>query len=95
MKPLVSTAVITGLLRGEFLRTPSRSYLLSDLTEKTLCFGMIFCRWCGPCRLLTPRLETLATEKLDKFHLAKVDIDNIPELAEEYNVKKKKTIFIL
>jgi hypothetical protein len=31
-------------------------------------------------------LEALAAEKLDKFHLAKVDIDNVPELAEEYNV---------
>ncbi len=43
-------------------------------------------RWCGPCKTLGPRLEALAAEKLDKFHLAKVDIDNIPELAEEYNV---------
>ena len=31
-------------------------------------------------------MEALAAEKLDKFHLAKVDIDNVPELAEEYNV---------
>jgi thiol-disulfide isomerase/thioredoxin len=43
-------------------------------------------RWCGPCKTLGPRLEALAAEKLDKFHLAKVDIDNVPELAEEYNV---------
>ncbi|XP_057371041.1 thioredoxin, mitochondrial-like [Daphnia carinata] len=43
-------------------------------------------RWCGPCKTLGPRLEALAVEKLDKFHLAKVDIDNVPELAEEYNV---------
>ena len=42
-------------------------------------------RWCGPCKLLGPRLESLSVEKGDKFHLAKVDIDNIPELAEEYN----------
>ena len=45
-----------------------------------------YTRWCGPCKILGPRLEALAAEKLDKFHLAKVDIDNVPELAEEYNV---------
>lgn len=48
-------------------------------------FLLVF-RWCGPCKILGPRLEALAAEKVDKFHLAKVDIDNVPELAEEYNV---------
>lgn len=48
----------------------------------------MYCRWCGPCKILGPRLEALVTEKKDKFHLAKVDIDNVPELAEEYNVSK-------
>ena len=43
-------------------------------------------RWCGPCKIIGPRLETLANKNLDKFHLAKVDIDNVPELAEEFNV---------
>lgn len=47
---------------------------------------MVCARWCGPCKILGPRLEALVTEKKDKFHLAKVDIDNVPELAEEYNV---------
>merc|ERR1712071_175885 len=43
-------------------------------------------KWCGPCKIIGPRLETLANKNLDKFHLAKVDIDNVPELAEEFNV---------
>jgi len=43
-------------------------------------------KWCGPCKIIGPRLESLATKHLDKFHLAKVDIDNVPELAEEFNV---------
>jgi len=51
-------------------------------------------RWCGPCKTLGPRLEALAAEKLDKFHLAKVDIDNVPELAEEYNVCSSVHIII-
>ncbi|XP_076337261.1 thioredoxin, mitochondrial-like [Tachypleus tridentatus] len=42
--------------------------------------------WCGPCKLLGPRLEKLVDSKGDKVHLAKVDIDNLAELAMEYGV---------
>ncbi|XP_013783980.1 thioredoxin, mitochondrial-like [Limulus polyphemus] len=42
--------------------------------------------WCGPCKLLGPRLEKVIDSKGDKVHLAKVDIDNLTELAMEYGV---------
>lgn len=52
-------------------------------------------KWCGPCKILGPRLEALATEKKDKFHLAKVDIDNNPELAEEYSVSAVPSVIAI
>merc|ERR1719334_2312284 len=42
--------------------------------------------WCGPCKLLAPRLESIIGAKGDKVALAKVDIDNVSELAMEYGV---------
>jgi putative thioredoxin len=44
-----------------------------------------FAQWCGPCKMLKPMLETLATEY--DFVLAKVDIDQSPDLAQEYSVE--------
>ncbi|MGB3137539.1 MAG: tetratricopeptide repeat protein [Nodosilinea sp.] len=44
-----------------------------------------FATWCGPCQLLKPMLETLSQEY--DFILAKVDIDQNPELAKTFGVE--------
>lgn len=44
-----------------------------------------FAQWCGPCQLLKPMLEKLAQEY--DFVLAKVDIDQDPELANAFGVE--------
>lgn len=41
--------------------------------------------WCGPCRLLAPKLETrIGQEK--SVHLAKINVDNLDELAANHQV---------
>jgi thioredoxin 1 len=42
--------------------------------------------WCGPCRMLTPILEQLASERAGKLQVAKVNIDENPALAETFQV---------
>ncbi len=44
-----------------------------------------FAQWCGPCQILKPLLEKLAQEY--DFVLAKVDIDQNPDLAQTYGVE--------
>jgi putative thioredoxin len=43
--------------------------------------------WCGPCRALTPMLETAADKRPDDVVLAKVDTDANPELARRYGIQ--------
>ncbi|KAJ8713362.1 hypothetical protein PYW07_013732 [Mythimna separata] len=45
-----------------------------------------FATWCNPCRLLTPRLESIVSESKGKVVLAKVDIDEQTDLALDYEV---------
>ncbi|XP_013190533.1 thioredoxin, mitochondrial [Amyelois transitella] len=45
-----------------------------------------FATWCNPCRLLTPRLESIISESKGKVILAKVDIDEQSDLALDYEV---------
>lgn len=43
--------------------------------------------WCGPCRMLTPILEELATEKGDAVKIGKVNVDENPGLAQKFSVR--------
>ncbi|XP_053982216.1 thioredoxin, mitochondrial-like [Hylaeus anthracinus] len=45
-----------------------------------------FATWCNPCRMLTPRIESIIAEKQGKILLAKVDIDENSDLALDYEV---------
>ena len=54
----------------------------SEVIEKSYLNTVIldfYALWCGPCKLVKPMLEKLASEY--NFILAKIDIDKNPELA--------------
>jgi len=51
--------------------------------------------WCGPCQAQLPLLEKLAEEVGDDYLLAKVDVDEEPELARRFQIRSIPTIAIL
>lgn len=52
-----------------------------------------FARWCGPCRKLTPQLESLLNKK-QNFKLVKVNVDKHAPLVKEYKIKSLPTVFL-
>ncbi|XP_050443858.1 thioredoxin, mitochondrial-like [Adelges cooleyi] len=45
-----------------------------------------FATWCGPCKMLQPRIESIIGEQNGAVSLVKVDIDENAEIAMEYGV---------
>lgn len=48
--------------------------------------------WCGPCKVLGPVVDKLATEFKDKVKVAKLDIDQNPDIAQAYGVMGVPTL---
>ncbi len=52
-------------------------------------------RWCGPCRVLSPKLEDLATDYEGRIKVAKLDIDENPLTTNEFGVRSIPTLVVI
>ncbi len=50
--------------------------------------------WCGPCKMMLPILEQIAQE-VPQAKVAKVNVDDCPELAAQFGVSNIPALFIL
>ena len=50
--------------------------------------------WCGPCKMLAPLLEQFAADFDGKVKFAKVNIDEAPTLAGEYEIRSVPTLMV-
>jgi thioredoxin 1 len=48
--------------------------------------------WCGPCRQLAPTMEQVAAEGIT---IQKVNVDNEPEFAKQYNIRSIPTVVLV
>jgi len=51
--------------------------------------------WCGPCRMVSPILQRLASELAGKMKLVKVNVDHSPKVAARFDARSIPTLVVL
>jgi thioredoxin 1 len=74
---------------------------LSDTTFDELIGGSdapvlvdFWAEWCGPCKMIAPILEEIAGEQAGKVQIAKVNVDDHPDLAMRFDVMSIPTLIV-
>jgi thioredoxin len=63
-------------------------------TSPTPVLVDFYATWCGPCKVLSPRLDELAGSFTNRVTFVKVDVDQSPRLAQEFRIEGVPTLLL-
>ena len=63
-------------------------------TKEGLTLVDFWAPWCGPCKIQLQILEEMSQDKKDKITIAKINVDEEPELASQFEVMSIPTLLL-
>ncbi|XP_030378842.1 thioredoxin-2 [Scaptodrosophila lebanonensis] len=67
---------------------------LADAGEKLIVIDF-YANWCGPCKIIAPKLEELALQYADRAVVLKVNVDENEDITVEYNITSMPTFVFI
>lgn len=72
--------------------------LNEDNFDQTVANGLVlvdfWATWCGPCKMLAPTVDAIATEYKDRVVVGKVDVDQSEAIARRFGIMSIPTLFL-
>ncbi len=78
------SALVSAITDAEFKATVAQGVTLVDF----------WAPWCGPCKMIAPTLDELAGELEGKARIAKVNVDDNPEVAGSFGIMSIPTLLL-
>lgn len=81
-------------MAGSTVTVTDASFTEDVLTSSKPVLVDFWATWCGPCKMVAPVLEEIATEHADKLTIAKVDVDANPGISRDYQIMSIPTLIL-
>ena len=81
-------------MTGDVLHVTDQNFDAEVLKSSQPVLVDFWAAWCGPCRVIAPTVEALASEYAGKAKVAKVNVDENQSIPAQYNIRGIPTLLL-
>ena len=82
---------MTSVTKANFVNYDEFEQLIKD---NKIVVADYTATWCGPCKVVAPLIDKLATEYSDRATVVKIDIDENKEAAKKYGIRSIPAVLV-